>query len=65
MLTPRETEVLQLVTKGLSYAEIAQVLTLSVHTVTSHIKHIYRKLEVRSRGEAVFEALQRGLLNLE
>jgi DNA-binding CsgD family transcriptional regulator len=31
--------------------------------VTSHIKHIYRKLEVRSRGEAVFEALQLGLID--
>lgn len=62
-LTPREMEVLLLVSKGFSYAEIAATLELSVHTVTSHIKHIYRKLEVRSRGEAVFEALQRGMLN--
>lgn len=64
-LTPRETDVLQLITKGLSYAEIAGTLGMSVHTVTSHIKHIYRKLEVRSRGEAVFEALQRGLLDVK
>ena len=33
--------------------------------MTSHVKHIYRKLEVRSRGEAVFEAVQRGLLHIE
>ena len=61
-LTDREREVLELVAKGFAYAEIADVLGMSVHTVTSHIKHIYRKLEVRSRGEAVFEAMQRGLI---
>jgi DNA-binding NarL/FixJ family response regulator len=64
-LTPREMEVLLLVGKGFSYAEIAATLEVSTHTVTSHIKHIYRKLEVRSRGEAVFEAMQRGLLRIE
>jgi DNA-binding NarL/FixJ family response regulator len=63
-LTPREMEVLLLVGKGFSYAEIAATLGVSAHTVTSHIKHIYRKLEVRSRGEAVFEAMQRGLLRI-
>ncbi len=61
-LTAREGEVLELVAKGFAYAEIADMLGMSVNTLTSHIKHIYRKLEVRSRGEAVFEALQRGLL---
>lgn len=61
-LTPREAEVLRLIAKGFSYGEIAHNLGMSPHTVTSHIKHIYRKLEVRSRGEAVFEALQMGLL---
>lgn len=63
-LTQRETDVLQLIAKGFSYGEIAENLGMSPHTVTSHIKHIYRKLEVRSRGEAVFEALQLGLLGL-
>lgn len=62
LLTVREREVLDLVAKGFAYTEIGEVLGMSVHTVTSHIKHIYRKLEVRSRGEAVFEAQQRGLL---
>ena len=61
-LTPREREVLQLIAKGLSYQHIAQALQMSPHTVTTHIKQIYRKLEVHSRGEAVFEALQLGLL---
>ena len=62
VLTKREHEVLRLIAKGFSYQEIAETLNLSVHTVTSHIKHIYRKLAVGSRGEAVYEASQIGLL---
>lgn len=61
-LTKREHEVLRLIAKGYSYQEIAESLHLSIHTVTSHIKHIYRKLAVGSRGEAVYEASQQGLL---
>jgi DNA-binding NarL/FixJ family response regulator len=61
-LTRRENDVLQLIAKGFAYAEIAEHLGMSPHTVTSHIKHIYRKLQVRSRGEAVFEAMQLGIL---
>ena len=53
---------LRLIAKGFSYQEIAESLHLSIHTVTSHIKHIYRKLAVGSRGEAVYEAGQIGLL---
>jgi DNA-binding NarL/FixJ family response regulator len=63
-LTAREEEVLNLVAKGFSYAEIAAGLGLAVSTVASHVKQIYRKLSVHSRSEAVFEAVQRGLLNL-
>jgi len=61
-LTPREQQVLELVAKGFSYAEISSTLGMSVNTTTSHIKHIYRKLSVNSRGEAVFEAIQLGLV---
>lgn len=61
-LTPREMEVLQLIAKGLSYARIADTLAMSANTVPSYVKQIYRKLEVNSRGEAVFEAMQLGLL---
>ncbi len=61
-LTPREQQVLELVAKGFSYAEISSTLEMSVNTTTSHIKHIYRKLSVNSRGEAVFEAIQLGLI---
>lgn len=60
--TEREAEVLRLVAKGLAYAEIGQLLSITVHTVGHHVKQLYRKLAVHSRGEAVFEAQQRGLL---
>lgn len=63
-LTQRETDVLQLIAKGYAYGEIATNLGMSPNTVTSHIKHIYRKLQVRSRGEAVFEAVQLGLIDM-
>ena len=62
LLTRRENDVLQLIAKGLPYQRIAETLDLSPHTVTSHVKQIYRKLAVNSRGEAVFEALQLGLI---
>lgn len=61
-LSPRETEILQLVSKGLTNLEISHVLTLSRLTVECHIKNIYKKLSVRSRTEALFEARAHGLL---
>jgi len=61
-LSARETETLRLVAKGLNFREIGEVLAVSPHTVTGHVKHIYRKLAVHSRGEAVYEANQLGLL---
>jgi DNA-binding NarL/FixJ family response regulator len=64
LLTPREHEVLNLVAKGFSFPEIARLLVVSPHTVTAHVRHIYEKLEVGSRGEAVFEAVQQGLIRL-
>jgi len=63
-LTERETQVLGCMAKGYSYKEAASMLGMSSHTVSSHIKSIYRKLEVNSRGEAVFEAVQLGIVNL-
>ena len=63
LLTARERDVLGMLAKGLLYAEVAEVLGISSGTVCTHIKHIYRKLAVHSRGEAVFEALQLGLLD--
>lgn len=61
-LSARETEILQLLAKGMSFIEIGEILGISPHTVTAHIKKIYRKLAVHSRGEAVYEATQMGLL---
>ncbi len=52
-LSARETEILQLLAKGMSFNEIGEILGISPHTVTAHIKKIYRKLAVHSRGEAV------------
>jgi DNA-binding NarL/FixJ family response regulator len=63
-LTPREIDILWGIAKGFSYADIADHLGLSRQTVPGHIKSIYRKLEVNNRGEAVFEALQQGLIQL-
>jgi DNA-binding NarL/FixJ family response regulator len=64
-LTDREGEVLRLIVKGFSYAESARLLGVSQHTVTTHVRAIYEKLEVHSRGEAVYEALQLGLVKLD
>jgi DNA-binding NarL/FixJ family response regulator len=61
-LSPREREVLELCAKGYSYEEIAPMLAVSRHTVTTFVKRIYRKLQVHSRTEAVYEARRMGLL---
>ena len=61
-LTRRETAILELIARGSSYAKVATALGLSIGTVQTHIKHIYAKLAVHSRGEAVYEARRRGLL---
>ena len=63
-LSPREAEVLNLLARGFSYAEIAGLMTLSAQTVGTYVKRIYRKLEVNSRSEAVFEASSRGIMNV-
>jgi DNA-binding NarL/FixJ family response regulator len=64
-LSEREREVLTMIVKGFSYAETAKLLGVSAHTVTTHVRSIYRKLEVHSRGEAVYEALQLGIVKLD
>jgi DNA-binding NarL/FixJ family response regulator len=61
-LTERETELLRLTAKGLSFETIGQLMGISPHTVVAHVKKIYRKLAVHSRAEAVYEAGQLGLL---
>ncbi len=52
-LTPKEKEILKLLSKGLRYKEIAAELNVGVETVRSHTRHIYEKLHVQSRMEAV------------
>jgi DNA-binding NarL/FixJ family response regulator len=61
-LTSREVEILRMIARGFSYAETAELLGISVQTVHTHLKRIYRKLAVHSKTEAVFEADQRNLL---
>lgn len=54
-LTQREEQILQLLSRGLLSKEIADQLSISVETVNSHLKHIYGKLHVRTRTEAVIK----------
>ena len=60
-LTLREVEVLRLVAAGLTGAQVAERLVLSVRTVHSHVRSIYRKLGVSSRTAATGYALRQGL----
>jgi DNA-binding CsgD family transcriptional regulator len=61
-LSDREKEILRLVAKGLSFKEVGAILSISPNTVITHVKRIYQRLAVHSRGEAVYEANQMGLL---
>ncbi|MDX3102392.1 response regulator [Nonomuraea sp. NPDC051941] len=60
-LTERETEVLRLVAKGLSYRQIAERLVLSHRTVQNHVQNALRKLQLHSRVELVRYAIEHGL----
>ena len=61
-LSERELEVLRAIVKGFTYDEIAGLLEISSATVATHVRRIYRKLSVHSRGEAAYEALQQGIV---
>jgi DNA-binding NarL/FixJ family response regulator len=61
-LSPRELEVLSLVSKGLSNLKIADKLGISAETVKTHIRHIMKKLVVSDRTQAAVKALKRGLI---
>jgi DNA-binding NarL/FixJ family response regulator len=61
-LTKRESDTLDLIARGYTYEEVARLLNVTLSTVQTHIRGIYSKLAVHSRGEAVFEAHKLGLL---
>jgi two-component system, NarL family, response regulator len=61
-LSPREIEILEMVSKGLTNKEIARVLSISQYTVRNHINHISAKLDVTDRTEAATVALRQGIL---
>ena len=63
LLTPREQDVLALIARGFSYAEVARLQSMSLSTVQTHIKNLYVKLSVHSKNEAVFEATRMGFLS--
>lgn len=59
MLTPKEREILKALSKGLRYKEIAAEMNISMETVRSHARHIYEKLHVQSRTEALNKVYKR------
>lgn len=61
-LSPREKEILQKLVEGLSYKMIAAALNVAFDTVHTHIKNIYEKLHVNSKGEAVAKAIKQRLI---
>lgn len=60
-LSDREKELLKLMVEGHNYKAIAEKAYISYETVRTHVKHIYKKLHVASRSEAVMKAIQQGL----
>lgn len=61
-LSVRERQVLDLITKGFTYEEIANLMAISRNTVMTFVRRIYSKLEVKSKAEAIYEARLQGLL---
>ena len=58
VLTGREVEVLRMIARGCTYAQTAAQLGMSAHTVGTHLKNAYRKLEVHSAAAAVMRAVE-------
>jgi DNA-binding NarL/FixJ family response regulator len=63
-LSEREKEILQLIAKGVSNSEAARLLNVSKATIRTHLEHIYQKLEVTNRVEAVTEGIRKGLISV-
>lgn len=63
-LTAREADVLQLLARGCTYAQVGTTLGVSRHTVASHIKSAYLKLEVHSAAGAVMRAIELRLIGI-
>jgi DNA-binding NarL/FixJ family response regulator len=63
MLTPREQQVLELLAKGFLYKEIAESLEIGYDTVHNHIRHVYEKLRVRSRSQAISKYFKQTRVN--
>jgi len=61
-LTEREIEILRMMANGASNKQIAVRLSISSHTVKTHVSNIYQKLEVNDRAEAVAKAIRKGIL---
>jgi len=63
-LTNKEAHILEVLSRGYTYRETAELVGISPHTMTSHIKNIYRKLQVHSGQQAVMEGLRRGIIEI-
>jgi DNA-binding NarL/FixJ family response regulator len=62
LLTAREEQVLQLLSRGYSYGELAKEMGVTINTIQTHIRGLYSKLEAHSKSQAIFQARQRGFL---
>lgn len=62
LLTQREREIVKCVEEGLTYKEIGERLNISTHTVHTHIKNIYEKLQAKDRNDAIGKARKRGII---
>ena len=62
LLSPREKEIVKSIEIGLTYKEIAEKFNISPHTVHTHIKNIYEKLQAKDRREALLKARRKGII---